>query len=74
MISKNHEIWYYELDTATKKKYVNGIPIGIHKSDECFGPLLTEPQLHQCGTFDSCNRYMNCPSKKMYVISMHPAK
>ena len=28
-----------------------------------FGPLLTEPFLHKCGTFDSCNQYVNCISK-----------
>ena len=42
----------------------------IHNSDErllYFSHLLTELQLHQGRAFVSCNRCVNCTSKKMYV-------
>ena len=32
------------------------------------GPLLTEPLLHKRATFDSCNQYVNCISKKMCCV------
>ena len=48
----------------------------IHQSNQRaftgFGPLLTEPQLHQSEAFDSCNLYVNCTLKMYCVISMHP--
>ena len=33
-----------------------------------FGLLLTEPQLHQRRTLESCNRYTNCASKMYHVL------
>ena len=56
-----------------RRKFLVLIYTQIRRAFTVFGPLLIEPQLHQRGTFDSCNRYMNCASKKMCVISMHPA-
>ena len=68
-------LWHFDIiqchsvcDTVTSFNIFNMKYAQIRRLFTVFGPLLTESLLHKHGTFDSCNQYVNCISKKMYCM------